>query len=349
MNWSTLIKEPYPRIIGIPLTSVILAILFEGWPLKAKSALIAMVFMSVMWNGDYFIISRFRKKWPELDATGRRVIFTILAVCSYNISADFLICTGLYELGLDDDIWVENAGSNIIKNLTITAVIGTLYEAGYFFSKWKKQAVETEQLRNRQLKSELSALKHQVSPHFLFNSLNTLVTLIHEDQNQAAKFTENLSEVYRYILQVKDREFISLKTEMDFCRSYIFLLKMRFEKGLNVNIDITEEDYEKYVVPLTVQMLIENAVKHNVVSRNHPLQIDIYSEKGKSLIVKNNLHIKSAEGISMKKGLENIRSRYELLTNREVDIIRTHDNFMVALPIVATVTGDEAIQEEIRL
>jgi hypothetical protein len=349
MNASRLIREPWPRIIGIPIVSLVVVMLYNQGSFGWDDYLISALFVTVMWNGDYYIIRYLRTVWPSLDDTYKRILITILFVCVYNISADYLVCNFLNYLELNEDYWATEPVSNILKNLMITAVIGTIYEAGYFFSKWKIQAIETEQLRNRQLKSELSALKNQISPHFLFNSLNTLVTLIHEDQKQAAKFTEKLSEVYRYILQVKDREFISLKTELEFCRSYIFLLKMRFERGLEVNIDIPDREYEKFVVPLTLQMLVENAVKHNVVSRNNPLQIEIYTEKGESLIVKNNLNVKSAEGKSTKKGLENIRSRYSLLTARDVDVIRTRDHFMVALPLVEPIVDDESIHEELRL
>jgi len=348
MTVKRLIREPWPRIIGIPLVSYVVSILYGGdGPVTFVDYLVSVLFVSVMWNGDYFIIKTLRKRWPSLDDTHKRILMTILGVCVYNISADYLVCNALAHYDFNDDYWEAEAAGNILKNLMITAVIGTIYEAGYFFSKWKRQTIETEQLRNRQLKSELSALKNQISPHFLFNSLNTLVTLIHEDRDQAAKFTEKLSEVYRYILQVKDREFISLRTELQFCEAYLFLLKMRFEQGFKVNIDIPEKDLQKFVVPLTLQMLLENAVKHNIVSRNQPLMVDIYSENGESLIVKNNLNVKSAEGHSTKKGLENIRSRYALLTDRDVDVIRTRHHFMVALPLVEPITDDQHIHEQI--
>lgn len=347
MKSLSLLKEPWPRIIGIPIVGWLVALIYGGQPVLLEKFLVSTLFVAVMWNGDYYIIKGFRRIKPRLEETHKRIAMTVLGVCIYNISADYLLCNSLYQIGLSDDYWEDNAISNITRNLMITAVIGTLYEAGYFFSKWKTQTIETEQLRNEKLKSELNFLKNQISPHFLFNSLNTLVTLIHEDTQQAAKFTQKLSEVYRYILQYKEREFISLKTELAFCKSYIFLLKMRFEEGLEVDINVSDEDLDKFIVPLTIQMLIENAVKHNVVSKNQPLRIDIYAENGRSLIVKNNLKIKVAEGESMKKGLENIRSRYRLLTEREVDVIRTREHFMVALPLVELSLEDDFVFEEI--
>ncbi|MCZ4407681.1 histidine kinase [Cryomorphaceae bacterium 1068] len=349
MKISFLIKEPWPRIIGIPIVGVIAAWLHNGWPLPFESFLQATVFTAVMWNGDYFIIKFFRKRWPSLDATHKRILTTILAVCTYNILADYALCYLFNSAEESQEYWGSEMASNLLKNLMLTAIVGTLYEAGYFFSKWKKQTIEMEQLRNQQLRSELSVLKNQISPHFLFNSLNTLVTLIHENQDQAAKFTEKLSEVYRYILQFKDKELVRLSTEIKFSKAFIYLLKMRFEEGLEIEINLDIVDQDRYVAPLTIQMLIENAVKHNVVSKNQPLHIKIYSEQGKSLIVKNNLQHKPADGKSTHTGLENIQSRYALLTNREVDIIKTQSHFMVALPLVELVLDDEGIYEEVKL
>ncbi len=349
MKMSFLIKEPWPRIIGIPMAALVATSLHNGWPIAIEDFFSGLLFTAVMWNGDYFIIKFFRNRWPELNSTHKRIITTIVVVCSFNITADYLLCNLLNEISQGEDYWENEAGGNIVKNLIITAIVGTLYEAGYFFSKWKRQTIEMEQLRSQQLRSELSVLKNQISPHFLFNSLNTLVTLIHENQNQAAKFTEKLSEVYRYILQFKDKELVRLSTEIKFSEAFVYLLKMRFEEGLDIEIDLDEVDQDKYVAPLTIQMLIENAVKHNVVSKNQPLQIKIYSEEGKSLIVKNNLQHKPAEGKSTHTGLENIQSRYALLTNREVDIIKTQSHFMVALPLVELVMDEDGIYEEVKL
>ncbi|MEM9050838.1 MAG: histidine kinase [Bacteroidota bacterium] len=347
MKLIQLTKEPWPRIIGIPLVSLVTTFIYNEGIFSWEKFLVSMIFVGVMWNGDYFLITLLRKKFPLLDQTNKRVLCSVLAICLFNTFADFITCTVLYELDLQTDRWLDSPIEKTLKNLMITAVVATIYEAGYFFAKWKKQTIEMEQLKSQQLKSELSALKNQISPHFLFNSLNTLVTLIHENQDQAAKFTEKLSEVYRYILQFKNKELVKLSTEIKFSEAFIYLLKMRFEKGLDIQIDVNEEDLDKYVAPLTTQMLIENAVKHNVVSRNQPLHIHIYAEKGKSLIVKNNLQHKPAEGKSTFTGLENIKSRYSLLTNREVDVIKTHHHFMVALPLVELIIDEEGIFEEV--
>jgi len=337
MKIKSLLKEPWPRIIGIPVVSLLIALIsYSGFNFELSDYLLTILFTAVMWNGDYFIIKSFRTTWPSLSQTPKRIVSTVIAVCGFNLFADYLLCTILAYLGAKGygDYLGDEFVSNISKNFVTTMIIGTLYETGYFFGKYRDHAVEIEQVKSQQLKSELNVLKNQISPHFLFNSLNTLVTLIHENQDQAANFTEKLSQVYRYILQYKDKEIIKLKTEMDFIDAYNYLLKMRFESCLEINTRINPEDLEKYVAPLTVQMLIENAVKHNVVSLSSPLGIDVYVENGSSLIVRNNLQRKTEGVKSLKTGLENIRQRYKYLSDKEVDVIETREHFMVALPLI---------------
>ncbi len=173
-----------------------------------------------------------------------------------------------------------------------------------------------------------------MSPHFLFNSLNTLTTLIAENQKTAIDFTEKLSEVYRYILQNREKELVSLKDELDFVRSYVFLLQMRYPENLSVDFSIDERHLKQSIPPLTLQILVENAIKHNAISKAHPLKIDIYVDNGKSVVVRNNLQLKKTIEKSTKTGLSNIRKRYQYFGKRNIDIINTATNFLVAAPLL---------------
>ena len=341
-----LIKEPWPRIIGIPLVSyLILVISHPADEVTWFNYGITLLYTGVMWNGDYFIIISFRKTWSALSDTHKRIISTAIVVCAYNLLADYVLCTvlGYFNVEGFGNYFDDEFTGNISKNLVTTFIVGTLYETGYFFNKWKKQTIEIEKVKSQQLKAELRVLKNQVSPHFLFNSLNTLVTLIHENQDQAARFTEKLSQVYRYILQHKEKEIIKLKTEMHFITAYNYLLEMRFEKSLIINIDIASDDMEKYIAPLSIQMLVENAVKHNIISSARPLIIDIYTENGSSVIVRNNLQRKTQGVASLKTGLENISKRYKYLSHKEVDIIETREHFLVALPLIELTSEPEYV------
>lgn len=346
MKWSKFLIEPWPRIIGIPILGSLLTFVYNDAPYMAMHFLVSIGITGIIWQGDYLIITRFRKTYPKLEDTHKRLFTTVSLILMYNTLVDFLVCQSLVGLGLREDQWQDHTQLNLLRNLAATFVVGTLYEAGYFFNRWKKQSIETEQIKSEQLRAELSTLKNQISPHFLFNSLNTLAALIHENPNQAVRFTEKLSEVYRYILQYKDREVVRLSTEVHFTEAYIFLLKMRFERGLEVHIDLSPEMLARHVAPLTLQILVENAVKHNVVSPSRPLHIDIYVEHGSSLIVRNNLQRKPAEGKSTLTGLENIRRRYSHLSDVAMDVIETREHFMVALPLLSlSANTEEALLE----
>jgi LytS/YehU family sensor histidine kinase len=215
-----------------------------------------------------------------------------------------------------------------------TLVVGTLYESGYLFYKWRAQAIEIEALKTRQLRTELDVLKNQVSPHFLFNSLNTLVTLIHEDPHQAERFTKDLSAVYRYILQHKEKEVVDLGTELDFTEAYIHLMKVRFEESLRITVNVAPEHRALLVAPLTLQLLLENALKHNVASLAHPLTVDIHVEEGRTLVVRNNLRQRQGTVDGTGTGLTNVKQRYAILSDRPVDVIETREHFLVALPLM---------------
>jgi LytS/YehU family sensor histidine kinase len=223
---------------------------------------------------------------------------------------------------------------NLIKCFSATALIATLYEAGYFFGMWKRQAIEAEALKSRQLRAELDTLRNQVSPHFLFNSLNTLVALIPEEPAQAVTFTKALSQVYRYILQHKEKEVVDLGTELDFTEAYIHLMKVRFEDALRITVEVSPDHRRLLVAPLSLQLLVENALKHNVASVAHPLHVDIHVENGRTLVVRNNLRRRQGSVEGTGTGLSNVKQRYAILSDRPVDVIETRDHFLVALPLL---------------
>ncbi len=267
MTRFNLLKEPWPRIIGIPLVALALGLLFHPAALTWRMYAIMVLITGIMWQGCFTIISIFRKRYPGFERTGQRITISIGVMCAYIVTVDYLTCSALAALGIQENAYATGAWKlNLIKCFGTTAIIATLYEAGYFFAMWKRQAIEAEALKSRQLRAELDTLRNQVSPHFLFNSLNTLVALIPEDPAQAVKFTKALSHVYRYILQHKDKEVVDLGTELDFTEAYIHLMKVRFEDALRIHVDVAPAHRSLLVAPLTLQLLLENALKHNVAS-----------------------------------------------------------------------------------
>ena len=221
----------------------------------------------------------------------------------------------------------------LAMNLIIALMVGTLYETVFFFERWKEAIQQNEELKNQQIRTQFEVLQNQMSPHFLFNSLNTLTTLISENQQSALMFTEKLSDVYRYILQNKERELVTLSEELQFAKDYVYLLKIRFPENLNVDFNIPDKNLNHHIAPLTLQMLIENSIKHNVISKAHPLSVDVYLTEG-SIVVRNNLKVKQVLDRSTKTGLENIRKRYEYLSDRGIDVIETTNSFIVSVPLI---------------
>jgi two-component system, LytTR family, sensor kinase len=200
----------------------------------------------------------------------------------------------------------------------------------------RSMEIQTEQLMKENALAQFEALKNQVSPHFLFNSLSILSSLVHVDANLSEKFIEQLSKAYRYILEQKENEAVSLKTELDFLNAYTFLLKIRFENKFDVRISINEDQAAKYrIAPLTLQLLVENCIKHNSMSQKEPLIISILIQ-GDHLIVVNPVRPRSEiERIpSTGIGMENIKNRYQLLTKSSVHVIQNDQLFTVKIPLL---------------
>jgi len=202
-----------------------------------------------------------------------------------------------------------------------------------FFGRWEHSLYESERLKKESLISQLELLKNQISPHFLFNSLNALITLVPEDPKLSVLFIQRLSNVYRHVLNYNEKNLIDLETELKFLDDYVFLNKMRFGDNLRIVYQLPADLESVKVIPFTLQMLVENAIKHNIVSGKKPLTISI-SKAGNFIVVKNNLQVKTSGVESMGTGLQNITNRYELLTNKRVEVIAGAAEFSVSLPLI---------------
>ena len=203
-----------------------------------------------------------------------------------------------------------------------------------FFEKWRKMVDETEQLKKENLQSQLEGLKGQVNPHFLFNSLNSLSSLISDDPDKAEKFLDEMSKVYRYLLRTNEDGLTTLDAEMQFIHSYFHLLKTRYGDGLDLETIIDERYYTYQLPPLTLQMLVENAVKHNMILRDHPLKILIMTTNSGKLVVSNNLQRKDRMVSSNKVGLTNIVNKYRLMKQEEISVRDDGKEFAVVVPLI---------------
>ncbi|MFY7665967.1 2TM domain-containing protein [Flavobacterium sp.] len=221
-------------------------------------------------------------------------------------------------------------------SILLTLVISLLFHAIYFYKQMQEVKVKEQKIIAGNASARFETLKNQIDPHFLFNSLNVLSSLIEENPDNAQKFTTSLSKIYRYVLEQKDKELVPLEEELKFAKTYLNLLQMRFEGSLQYELPEIQGNDESKVVPLSLQLLLENTIKHNVVSPQKPLKVRIYI-KDNNLVVENDLQrkevLKDREGV----GLQNIVSRYSILTKRSVQILESETTFAVAIPILTEI------------
>jgi two-component system, LytTR family, sensor kinase len=217
--------------------------------------------------------------------------------------------------------------------IVVAAGMNSIFFVSYFIQQWKEYLLKAERLEKEKSQIQFDNLKNHLNPHFLFNALTSLNSLIFEDQKLASDFLQQLSKVYRYVLQHGDRNFVTLETELTFIRNYIRLLETRFHGALKINLDITPGASEQAIVPVTLQVLIENAIKHNIVDQDKPLTIDLVTA-GDYLVVSNNLQERKTVETSNKKGLDRLKSLYGFLTEKPVVIERTADQFSVKVPLI---------------
>jgi hypothetical protein len=230
------------------------------------------------------------------------------------------------------DVEFGNYSEIVMNSLIITFFISLFFHGRSFLFEWRRSAVAAERYQKESMTATYESLKNQVNPHFLFNSLNALTNLVYEDQDKAANFIKQLSEVYRYVLDTRDKEVVSLEEELKFLKSYAYLQQIRF--GDKLSIDLSLNGTTSMVAPLALQMLVENAVKHNEVSEENPLHLKVYSD-GDFIVVENNLQMKSQSGEPTSGvGLENIRKRYQFLSSSQVVVEQAEDKFKVKLPII---------------
>ncbi|MFN8251103.1 MAG: histidine kinase [Ferruginibacter sp.] len=275
------------------------------------------------------------RKYPELSQSRQRITGKMLVLPLVMVPSVVLIFLGYHYfhiLGYQLQQWDIIKG--VMVGVAVNLVFETLYEGDYALTKYKESAAEKETLELVSVQDEFDSLKNQVNPHFLFNCFNTLSSLIAVDKQRAEVFLNELSKVYRYLLRNNQDGVGTVESEISFIRSYYQLLQTRHGEAVQVNIDI-DKRYNPYLLPsLTLQLLVENVVKHNVLSKNKPLVIDIFTTAGNKLVVNNNLQRRTIKAPSNKVGLDNIRAKYELLKQPGFQVMEDDKNFTVVLPLI---------------
>ena len=274
-----------------------------------------------------FEVERFSKRRIIIGFLGSFII-SVFAIFLLRIVEDVLI------EGLSFEVFFQNETlANYVVTIIITFVVTLAFHAFYFYKAYQENKVNQQKIIAGNASAQFESLKNQIDPHFLFNSLNVLSSLIEENPIAAQKFTTSLSKVYRYVLEQKDKELVSVAEELTFAKTYMNLLLMRFENSITFEIPKDFNNEEAKVVPLSLQLLLENCIKHNIVSEKKPLHIKINIENNQ-LVVTNNLQKKEVLSDRKGVGLQNIVNRYAILTKRSVLVEENEQKFKIFIPIL---------------
>ncbi|MBT1687287.1 sensor histidine kinase [Dawidia soli] len=279
----------------------------------------------LLFKGNSYLADAVSLKLSWFKYPVRRVVAGVLVTIAYTTLVMYLL-NAFYFLTFDIKF-----GNSALYTIAFTLVISLVMHGRAFLLGWRQAAIDAERLQKENIEARYENLKSQVNPHFLFNTLNVLSNLVYEDQDKAVKFIKHLAEVYRYVLDTHNQEVVTLEEEEKFLHAFLYLQQMRF--GHKLAVDIRLQGVQSMVPPLVLQMLFENAMKHNVVSEENPLTIRVYAEDA-YLVVENNFQQKMVlPEESTGLGLENIRHRYEFLSKLPVEVIQ-NDKFIVKLPII---------------
>ncbi|MEM9545662.1 MAG: histidine kinase [Bacteroidota bacterium] len=294
---------------------------------------ISLFFTICNWLFMRAIVIQLRVKYPELRESTKRITYGLLLLVLSVFVIDFIGNIILH--------WIFGFSYHPIRRIRvilpvviISVMVQAIYEAIYHFVKLKKAIREEEEAKQMMVQAQLDALRNQAQPHFLFNTLNTLRDIIDENTKEEAKeFVDKIADVYRFILESGNSDLISLRNEMKFVKSYIHIQKERFGDNLQLKYDIPDHAMHLMIVPMSLQLLLENAIKHNVISRSKPLLIDV-KVKEDILVVENKIQRKSSQTPSTKLGLKNIERRYNLISSQSPKIANDGVTFKISLPLL---------------
>ncbi len=336
------LKSGFSVAILFSLLSIIPHLIrVESSDLIDLAALMAstIIFTLIMWS---ICISFLKAKEQFPNIVIRWVLLsicgTVFAYFYTNLSSDLIKFIGDESSNINHLLQLNHRQlfyMNIFRSFVVTQMVCFIVYNLSLIEDRQRKEIEIEQLKQENLEARLELLKQQISPHFLFNSLSTLKTIVTD--NKSKNFIVQLSNVYRYLLSnniLQKDNLVSLQEELAFTKSYLYILTERFEEALQISIEVDEKFMNKRLPPLALQILIENATKHNTISVEEPLKIAIYTEKDNFLVVENNLQLKNSVEDSLGLGIKNIQDRYRLLKNKEIIISQTRTSFLVKLPLL---------------
>jgi len=292
--------------------------------------IISIIVTSVFWLSCMFTVKKLWKKYPWHIKPIQHISIEILLIITISLALISIPTIAFVFFG-EPFVLLDFLYNFIIVTLVSLFII-TFHEAYFFYYQWKLNFNKSAVLEKDNVIAKYETLKNQINPHFLFNSLNTLQTCL-DDNPDASKYVQNLSDFLRYTLKTKDADIKLLRDEIKIVEKYYFLQKSRFGNNLTININVEDKFYHYSLPPLSLQILVENAIKHNIISKQKPLTINVFIKNNEYLVVENNLQRK-IDVDSTKIGIFNIKNRYKFLSEKEIKIKQQNDKFIVELPLL---------------
>ena len=328
-------REIIIRFIGIAIISAISIYVDDVYAHPEvgflKYFIISFIRTALIWNGSMLIIQYSINRFSMFNETVKLITFQILALTIFVFvveMGEIFVFENYLKIPLDRSDRI----TLIVGSLLITFMISSIYASVAFFIQWKANLLRAQSLEKANLEARYETLRNQVNPHFLFNSLNTLLMMVGDNQ-AASKYVESLSDFMRYMLNTRDKEAVLLRDELKIARQYVFIQQSRFGGKLSVSFEVPESCFHYAIPPLSLQMIIENAIKHNVISKDNPLVVKIFVEDNEYLVIENNISPKIEKEPSTGVGLENVRNRYLYLTGKVVIVKNENGAFIVKLPL----------------
>lgn len=282
------------------------------------------------------IIAMINQKLPWKGNVSKRIVIESLVIIAYSaLVQSFLLWSleGTRMIYIRRALTPQDYLTGVVFTTTITIIATAILEGNFLFQRWRESLVAVERLQKEQAMSQIATLRAQMDPHFLFNSLNVLSGLIKQDADRAEAFVDDFARVYRYLLEVKDEMVVPLKQEFQFAQQYLQLQQTRFQEGLEVQFNLDPQSLSLYLPPLSLQEAISNAIKHNIITPEEPLRIEI-SSLGDRLKINNNFQTRKEAIQGTGTGLSNVRDRYKLLEAPEPSFGLKGDSFEVELALL---------------
>lgn len=333
------IRFVYMIIVGVAI-NFILHVVGSGRQEQQHTYLnliFSIIVTILVWEGNKRIDIIINKYLPWETKTKQRILIYLPVSVTYSALLIYLamIYYNAYICEFPAAEKEKFLTLSLLISMLISIIILSVEVSVQFFKNWKSSLIEIEKYKTENIQAQLQNLKNQISPHFLFNNLSVLSSLVYQDQDKAVDFINQLSKVYRYLLDNRESQLVTLENELAFIKSYTSLLKIRFDKNINFEFNISEDKMFRLLPPMSLQMLIENAIKHNEISNLQPLTVRIISVN-ETLEITNNLQLRKNSEPESKTGLQNIKDRYRFYTDKPVLITQTSEQFKVQIPLLIT-------------